>query len=153
MKARIFTRETIRELGMYDRPFQNIEVGSTVAVSQRIKEGDKERIQIFEGDVIAISNNGPSSTFTVRKIGANSISVERIFPFYSPLIENVRFVKKGKIRRAKLYYMRDRIGKAARVEEKVLTKEQKAREYASHHTPAVGEKPASAPSQDDSNQQ
>lgn len=130
MKAKKFTRETIRELGMYERSFQTIEVGSTVAVSQRIKEGDKERIQIFEGDVIAISNNGPSSTFTVRKIGANAVSVERIFPFYSPLIEDVRFVKKGKIRRAKLYYMRDRIGKAARVEEKVLTKEQKARQLA-----------------------
>jgi large subunit ribosomal protein L19 len=136
MKAKKFTRETIRELGMYERPFLNIEVGSTVAVSQRIKEGDKERTQIFEGDVIAISNNGPSSTFTVRKIGANSVAVERIFPFYSPRIEDVRFVKKGKIRRAKLYYMRDRIGKAARVEEKILTKEQKARVHAAH-APAV----------------
>jgi large subunit ribosomal protein L19 len=136
MKAKKFTRETIRELGMYERPFLNIEVGSTVAVSQRIKEGDKERTQIFEGDVIAISNNGPSSTFTVRKIGANSVAVERIFPFYSPRIEDVRFVKKGKIRRAKLYYMRDRIGKAARVEEKVLTKEQKERVQAAH-APAV----------------
>jgi large subunit ribosomal protein L19 len=132
MKAKKFTRETIRDLGTYERPFLNIEVGSTVAVSQRIKEGDKERIQIFEGDVIGISNNGPSSTFTVRKIGANSVAVERIFPFYSPRIENIRFVKKGKIRRAKLYYMRDRIGKAARVEEKVLTKEQKARAQAAH---------------------
>jgi len=132
MKAKKFTRETIRDLGVYERPFQNIEVGSTVAVSQRIKEGDKERIQIFEGDVIAINNNGPSSTFTVRKIGANAVAVERIFPFYSPRIEDVRFVKKGKIRRAKLYYMRDRIGKAARVEEKVLTKEQKEREQAAH---------------------
>jgi large subunit ribosomal protein L19 len=136
MKAKKFTRETIRELGMYERPFLNIEVGSTVAVSQRIKEGDKERTQIFEGDVIAISKNGPSSTFTVRKIGANAVAVERIFPFYSPRIEDVRFVKKGKIRRAKLYYMRDRIGKAARVEEKVLTKEQKERVKAAH-APAV----------------
>jgi large subunit ribosomal protein L19 len=135
MKAKKFTRETIRDLGIYERPFLNIEVGSTVAVSLRIKEGDKQRIQIFEGDVIGISNNGPSSTFTVRKIGANSIAVERIFPFYSPVIDNIRFVKKGKIRRAKLYYMRDRIGKAARVEEKVLTKEQKARQLLAHtHT-------------------
>ena len=125
MKAKKFTRETIRDLGIYERPFLNIEIGSTVAVSQRIKEGDKERIQIYEGDVIAVNNNGPSSTFTVRKIGANSVAVERIFPFYSPLIETVRFVKKGKVRRAKLYYMRDRIGKAARVAEKVLTREQK----------------------------
>lgn len=137
MKAKKFTRETIRELGMFDRPFlNNLEVGSTVAVSQRIKEGDKERIQIFEGDVIAINNNGPSSTFTVRKIGANAVAVERIFPFYSPRIENIRFVKKGDVCRAKLYYMRDRVGKAARVEEKVLTKEQKEREQIAHASAA-----------------
>lgn len=136
MKAKKFTRETIRDLGTYERPFLNIEIGSTVAVSQKIKEGDKERIQIFEGDVIAINNNGPSSTFTVRKIGANAIAVERIFPFYSPRIENIHFVKKGDVRRAKLYYMRDRVGKAARVAEKVLTKEQKERERAAH-APAV----------------
>ena len=144
MKAKKFTRETIRDLGVYDRPFSNIEIGSTVAVSQRIKEGDKERIQVFEGDVIAVSNNGPSSTFTVRKISANSVAVERIFPFYSPLIETVRFVKKGKVRRAKLYYMRDRIGKAARVEEQVLTKEQKARQTAAHAAAAGSAKNSQA---------
>lgn len=125
MKANKFTRETIRELGMYKREFPDFKIGDAIAVHQRIKEGDKERIQIFEGDVIAISNNGASSTFVVRKIGANSVAVERIFPYYSPLIESVKFIRKGLVRRAKLYYMRDRIGKAARVREKVITREQR----------------------------
>ena len=88
-------------------------------------KGDKERLQVFEGDVIAIHNNGVSSTFTVRKIGANSVSVERIFPYYSPKINAVTFIRKGKVRRAKLYYMRKRIGKAARVQEKVVSRIQR----------------------------
>lgn len=124
MKANKYTRETIRELGMYQRKFQAFEVGDTIAISQRIKEGDKERIQIFEGDVIAISNNGASSSFTVRKIGAGAVSVERVFPLYSPLIQSIEFVRRGKVRRAKLYYMRSRIGKSARVREKVVSKAQ-----------------------------
>ena len=131
MKAKQFTKETILSMGMADRKFDKFGVGDMVKVSQKIKEGDKERIQVFEGDVIAMSRNGISSTFTVRKIGANSVAVERIFPYYSPLIEHVTFVRKGKVRRAKLYYMRERIGKAARVAEKVLTKEQKEQERAS----------------------
>lgn len=125
MKAKKLTKETIREVGMIKRDFPIFQVGDTIIVSQRIKEGDKERIQQFEGDVIAIRNNGISSTFTVRKIGANSISVERIFPFYSPKIETVKFVRSGKVRRAKLYYMRNRIGKAARVQEKLVSREQR----------------------------
>jgi len=129
MKAKKYTKETIRELGMYDRNFPTFIIGDTVAVSQRIKEGDKERIQVFEGDVIAMHKNGASSTFTVRKIGANSIAVERIFPLYSPKIEFVRFIRHGKVRRAKLYYMRKRIGKAARVKEKVMTKLAGKKEY------------------------
>lgn len=129
MKAKKLTKETISQLGVQGLPnFEKFSIGDTVKVSQKIKEGEKERIQLFEGDVIAMSRNGASSTFTVRKIGANSVAVERIFPLYSPLIESVQFVRKGKVRRAKLYYMRDRIGKAARVKEKVLTKEQKIQE-------------------------
>ena len=130
MKAQKSTKETIRELGMYERNFPSFTIGDTIAVSQRIKEGDKERIQVFEGDVIAMHNNGASSTFTVRKIAANAIPVERIFPFYSPKIESIRFIRHGKTRRAKLYYMRDRIGKAARVQEKVMTKEEKEQKEA-----------------------
>ena len=128
MKAKTQTKETIRDLGMYDRKFPAFKIGDTIVVSQRIKEGDKERLQVFEGDVIAMHNNGASSTFTVRKIGANAIAVERIFPLYSPKIESIRFVRHGDVRRAKLYFMRDRIGKAARVKEKVMTKKEKAHE-------------------------
>lgn len=127
MRAKKYTKETISELGVYERDFPAFKIGDTIAVSQRIKEGDKERIQVFEGDVIAMHKNGASSTFIVRKIGANAIPVERIFPFYSPKIESIRFIRQGKVCRAKLYYMRKRIGKAARVKEKVMTKEEKER--------------------------
>ncbi|MGE0207281.1 MAG: 50S ribosomal protein L19 [Candidatus Babeliales bacterium] len=126
MKAQKFTKETIRSLGTRDLNFPAFGVGDVIAVSQRIAEGDKERIQIFEGDVIAMRKNGASSTFTVRKISANAVSVEKIFPFYSPMIAGVKFIRKGKARRAKLYYMRNRIGKAARVQEVIQTKEEKA---------------------------
>lgn len=131
MKAKKLTKETISQLGVQELPkFEKFAVGDAVRVFQKIKEGEKERTQLFEGDVIAIHNNGAASTFTVRRIGANAVAIERIFPFYSPLIESVEFVRKGKIRRAKLYYMRKRVGKAARVQEKVLTKEQKLQERA-----------------------
>jgi large subunit ribosomal protein L19 len=128
MRAKKYTRETILEMGTGARPFDKFSIGDAITVAQKIKEGDKERIQMFEGDVIAINHKGIASTFTVRKIGANAIAVERIFPYYSPLIDSIKFLRKGKVRRAKLYYMRERIGKAARVKEKVLTKEQKAQE-------------------------
>ena len=131
MKAKKYTRETILQMGTMDRKFDAFSVGDAVRISQKIKEGDKERTQVFEGDVIAMHKKGIATTFTVRKIGANSVSVERIFPYYSPLIEKVEFLRKGKVRRAKLYYMRNRVGKAARVSEKVLTKEQKVQERAS----------------------
>ncbi|MBI2774592.1 50S ribosomal protein L19 [Candidatus Dependentiae bacterium] len=125
MKAKKYTRETIRELGMKDRNFPAFGIGDTIAVSQRIKEGDKERLQIFEGDVIAKHENGAASTFMVRKIGANSVPVERIFPYYSPLVDSIKFVRKGKTRRAKLFYMRKRVGKAARVAEQIMTREER----------------------------
>ncbi|MCX5922279.1 MAG: 50S ribosomal protein L19 [Candidatus Dependentiae bacterium] len=110
---------------MTQRSFPTFDVGDTVAVSQHIIEGDKKRLQIFEGDVIAIHNNGVSSTFTIRKISTNSVAVERIFPYYSPKIESIKFVRYGRVRRAKLYYMRNRVGKAARVKERVMTREQR----------------------------
>ena len=125
MKAKGLTRETILELGTQKRPFPAISIGDTISVSLRIKEGDKERLQAFEGDVLAIHNKGISSTFTVRKIASNSVAVERIFPYYSPLIESITFVRRGKARRAKLYYLRGRIGKAARVEEEVITRQER----------------------------
>ena len=124
MKASHYTKETIRSIGVSEIDFPDFNIGDTINVSVKIKEGNKERLQAFIGDVIAMKKNGASSTFTVRKLGANSISVERIFPFYAPIIESISLVKKGCVRRAKLYYLRDRIGKAARIKEKVLTKEQ-----------------------------
>lgn len=122
MKATKYTRETIRDLGVTDRNFPKFDVGDTIAISQRIKEGDKERLQIFEGDIIAMHVNGAATTFTIRKISANSVPVEKIIPYYSPLLESIKFVRKGKARRAKLYYMRKRVGKAARVEEEIVSK-------------------------------
>ena len=128
MKAQILTRETIRDLGVVKTEFPIFEIGDHIAVSQWITEGNKKRLQVFEGDVIAMHKKGASSTFTVRKIGANSVAVERIYPFYSPVIDSIKVVRKGDVRRAKLYYLRDRVGKAAQVKEKVLSKE--AREHA-----------------------
>lgn len=92
-------------------------VGNTVKVHVIIREGDKERIQVFKGDVIAKKGSGASETFTVRKISFG-IGVERIFPLHSKMIKKVEVVRKGRIRRAKLYYLRNLKGKAARLKEK-----------------------------------
>ncbi|GBC83464.1 50S ribosomal protein L19 [bacterium HR10] len=91
--------------------------GDTVRVHVRIKEGDKERIQVFEGVVIARKHGGLRETFTVRKISFG-IGVERIFPLHSPVIERIEVVRRGDVRRAKLYYLRQLKGKAARVRER-----------------------------------
>jgi len=141
MKARKFTKETINEFGMYEKDLPKFTVGDFIAVSLKVKEGGKERIQVFEGDVIAIKKNGASSTFTIRKIGANLVPVERVLPFYSPLIDKIKFIRSGKRRRAKLYYMRDRIGKAAKVQEKVMTKEQKELQAKKKQAEQVAAKP------------
>lgn len=128
MKAKKYTKETILEIGLEkNKKAENFDVGDTIKVVQKIVgDGDKEqRLQTFEGFVVGKHDHGMASTFTVRRLGANGIFVERIFPLYSPLIESISFVRKGKVRRAKLYYMRDRVGRAAAVKEKVLTKEQK----------------------------
>jgi len=90
--------------------------GDTVRVHVKIKEGDKFRIQLFEGVVLSIKRHGISSTFTVRKV-SSGYGVERIFPLHSPIIEKVEVVKQGKVRRARLYYLRGRRGKAARLKE------------------------------------
>jgi large subunit ribosomal protein L19 len=126
MKAKKYTKETILDIGVSERSIPQLHVGDAVAVAQRIKEGDKERTQTFEGDIISIKNHGISSTFTVRRIGANGVGVERVFPLFSPMIESIKHLRSGDVRRAKLYFMRNRIGKAARVREKVTTKGQVA---------------------------
>ncbi len=91
--------------------------GDTVRVAVEIKEGDKKRIQNFEGVCISIRGQGTGRTFTVRKIGANNVGVERIFPLYSDSIKDIKVIRRGRVRRAKLYYLRERRGKAARIKE------------------------------------
>ena len=91
--------------------------GDTVRVSVRVKEGEKERLQAFEGVVIARRGSGVSETFTVRKI-SNGVGVERIFPVHSPMLGDVAVVRRGLVRRAKLYYLRNVTGKAARIRER-----------------------------------
>lgn len=93
-----------------------IKIGSTVRVHVKIREGERERIQIFEGTVIARNNSGIAETFTVRRV-SYGVGVERVFPVHSPNVAKVEFVRAGKVRRAKLYYLRDRVGKAAKVKE------------------------------------
>ncbi len=106
----------------------DVKVGYTVRVSQKIKEGGKERIQNFEGLVIKVGHGaGVEKTFTVRKI-VEGIGVEKVFPFHSPNITKIHVVKKAKVRRSKLYYMRERFGKSARLSERHVTDEERAAE-------------------------
>ncbi len=93
-----------------------IEVGDTVRVHIHVKEGSRERIQVFEGTVIAKKHGGIEESFTVRRI-SYGVGVEKVFPLHAPTVEKVETIRKGKVRRAKLYYLRDRVGKAAKVKE------------------------------------
>ena len=95
-----------------------LRVGNTVKVHQRIKEGNRERVQVFEGIIIKKQGGGVNATFTVRKI-AYGVGVEKTFMVHSPMIEKVEIVRVGKARRAKLYYLRDRVGKAAKTKENI----------------------------------
>ena len=94
--------------------------GDTLRVNVRVREGDKERLQAFEGVCIARKNGGISETFTVRKV-SNGVGVERIFPLHSPVIADIQVVREGQVRRAKLYYLRNLSGKAARIRERQRT--------------------------------
>ncbi len=96
-------------------------IGDTVKVHVKIKEGDKERVQIFQGTVISRRGGGTGATFTVRKISAG-IGVERVFPLHSPNVSNIERIRQGKVRRAKLYYLRGLTGKSARITEKLVDK-------------------------------
>lgn len=104
----------------------DLKVGDTVKVSQRIKEGNRERIQIFEGIIIKKQGGGLNATFTVRRV-AYGVGTEKTFLIHSPLVEKIEVVRIGKARRAKLYYLRDRVGKASKTKEnigaKIVTKE------------------------------
>ena len=93
-------------------------VGDTVRVSVRIKEGSRERIQVFEGTIIAKKHGGVEQTITVRRL-SYGVGVEKVFPVHSPNVVDVQTIRRGKVRRAKLYYLRDRVGKAAKVKEKL----------------------------------
>ena len=95
-----------------------VEVGDVVRVQVRIKEGDKSRLQAFEGTVIAKKHGGISETFTVRRM-SHGVGVERVFPVHSPNVDSVELIRKGRVRRSKLYYLRKRVGKAAKVKEAI----------------------------------
>lgn len=95
----------------------DFKAGDRVTVHYKIKEGNKERIQLFQGDVIQRRNGGVAETFTVRKI-SNGVGVERVFPLHSPNIEKIEVNRRGKVRRARIFYLRKSIGKAARIKEK-----------------------------------
>ena len=95
-----------------------VEVGDTVRVSIKVKEGNRERIQAFDGTVIAKKHGGINETITVRRISYN-VGCEKVFPVHSPNIESITTLRRGKVRRAKLYYLRDRVGKKAKVKEKI----------------------------------
>ncbi|UCH44031.1 MAG: 50S ribosomal protein L19 [Nitrospiraceae bacterium] len=105
----------------YRKEITPFRIGDTVSVSMKIKEGDKERIQVFTGAVIGRQGSGVRETFTVRKI-SSGIGVEKVFPVHSPLIEKIKVNKQGVVRRAKLYYLRDKKGKAAKIKEKTFVK-------------------------------
>jgi large subunit ribosomal protein L19 len=91
--------------------------GDTVRVHVKVVEGNRSRLQVFEGDVIARSGSGIRETFKVRKISFNAIGVERTFPVHAPVIDHIEVTRRGKVRRAKLYYLRDRVGKKAKIKE------------------------------------
>lgn len=110
---------TLEELeqGYLREDIPDFSPGDTVIVHVRVVEGGRERVQLFEGVVIARSGAGARETFTVRKV-AFGVGVERIFPVHAPIISKIEVVRKGAVRRAKLYYLRDRVGKATRIKEK-----------------------------------
>ena len=110
------------------KPNPNIPVlapGDTVKVSSKVVEGDRERIQVFQGVVIKVGRGGTGANFTVRRV-SYGVGVERTFPLYSPLVEKVEVVRHGKVRRAKLYYLRGLSAKASRIKEKRVSKEKKS---------------------------
>ena len=109
--------ESFEKAQIEGKKIPDFRAGDTVRVAVRIKEGNKERVQNFEGVCISLRGEGMGKTFTVRKMGANNIGVERIFPLYTDSIESIEVVRRGRVRRAKLFYLRDRKGKAARIKE------------------------------------
>ena len=112
--------DLIKELNKeaLSRELPKVEIGDTVRVHVKVKEGSRERIQVFEGIVIAKKHGGIGETITVRRI-SYGVGVEKVFPLHSPSIDTIQVVRSGKVRRAKLYYLRGRVGKSAKVKEKL----------------------------------
>lgn len=112
------TLDIFNQKNMKQENVPSAQVGDTVRVHVKIKEGSRERIQVFEGTVIAKKHGGIAETITVRRISFG-IGVEKVFPVHAPAVEKIELVRHGKVRRAKLYYLRDRVGKRAKLEEKL----------------------------------
>ena len=125
-------QEQIAKLG---KDVPDFEPGDTVIVNVKVKEGERSRVQAYEGVCIARSGGGLNESFTVRKISYGE-GVERVFPLYSPMIDSIKVVRRGKVRRAKLYYLRDRRGKSARIAER---SDRGASQQAKTETPAAAE--------------
>lgn len=104
--------------GLLKEEVPEIVIGDTVRVHVKIREGERERIQVFEGTVIARNNSGIAETFTVRRV-SYGVGVERVFPVHSPNVVKLETVRRGRVRRSKLYYLRDRVGKAAKTKEQI----------------------------------
>ncbi|HHU05643.1 MAG TPA: 50S ribosomal protein L19 [Clostridiales bacterium] len=103
----------------YKKPeIPEMNIGDTVRVSVKVKEGNRERIQAFDGTIIAKKHGGINETITVRRVSYN-VGCEKVFPIHSPIISSIQVLRRGKVRRAKLYYLRDRVGKAAKTKEKI----------------------------------
>ncbi len=109
--------ESFEKAQIAEKTVPDFRAGDTLKVAVEIKEGDKKRIQNFEGVCIARRGEGTGETFMVRKIGANSVGVERIFPIYTDSIQEITVLRRGRVRRSKLFYLRERRGKAARIKE------------------------------------
>ncbi|MBP9765029.1 50S ribosomal protein L19 [Candidatus Babeliales bacterium] len=126
MKSKKLNKETIQSLAVRDIAYPAFGIGDKIEVAQWVQEGDNKRVQTFQGNVIAKNNNAGSSTFTVRKIAADGVAVERIYPLYSPIIDSIKIVAKAEVRRAKLYYIRHKVGEDAVIKERVVRKSAKA---------------------------
>ncbi len=109
--------ESFEAAQIADKEVPSFKSGDTLRLGVEIKEGDKKRVQNFEGVVIARKGNGVDATFTIRKIGANGIGIERVFPLYCESLKEIKLLRSGKVRRAKLNYLRGRTGKAAKIKE------------------------------------
>ena len=121
MKANKLTKETILSLGIEEKNYPNFSVGDTIKITLKVIENGKERLQDLSGVVLGEKGTSISKTFRIKKM-SDGVSVERILPYYSPSIKEIQIVKSGKVRRAKLYYLRNRTGKAAEIKQDLKKK-------------------------------